>query len=127
MKSILNTLRWSLVPALVLASLLVTNSSFAQVSTASVNGVVTDAQGAVVPQATIVLTHVATSVENTTVSNGSGHYVFLNITPGTYTLEAKASGFSPVKVEAFTLVVNQIATVNVHLNVGSLQTVVTVQ
>lgn len=113
--------------ALMLALLSVVSPSFAQLSTASINGVVTDAQGAVIPRATIVLTNVATSVENTTLSNGAGHYTFLNILPGNYTLAAKATGFAPMKVSAFTLVVNQVATVNFELKVGSLNTVVTVQ
>ncbi len=62
--------------------LLIAGSASAQVSTASVNGVVRDPKGAVIPGATIVLASVDTSVEHTSVSNGSGEYVFLNITPG---------------------------------------------
>lgn len=119
--------RHGLVLALAFIWLAVEIPAFAQLSTASVNGVVTDAQGAVIPKATISLTNVATSVENTTISNSAGHYAFLNITPGSYTLTATASGFTPMKVSAFTLAVNQIATVNFQLKVGSLNTVVTVQ
>src|SRR5581483_7549058 len=114
----------SLAPTLALAWLVVTSPTFAQVSTGSVNGVVTDAQGSVVPKATIVLTNLATSVGHTTVSNGSGYYAFLNIAPGSYTLAGRASGFSPVDVAAFTLAVNQTATINFHLTVASLSTVV---
>ena len=63
-----------------------------------------------IPGATIVLSAVDTSVQHTSVSNGAGEYVFLNITPGQYTLEAKAHGFNPQKIDAFVLAVNQIAT-----------------
>lgn len=99
----------------------------AQLSTASINGVVSDPQGAVIPGATIMLHNVATSVENTTVSNHAGAYVFQNITPGDYTLTATAQGFSPEKVSKFTLAINQIATFNFQLKVGSTSTEVTVQ
>ena len=107
--------------------LLLAGSASAQVSTASVNGVVRDPKGAVIPGATIVLASVDTSVEHTSVSNGSGDYVFLNITPGSYTLSASAQGFNPQKVDAFVLAVSQIATVDFNLTVGTQTQMVTVQ
>ncbi len=107
--------------------LLLAGSASAQVSTASVNGVVRDPKGAVIPGATIVLASVDTSVEHTSVSNGSGEYVFLNITPGSYTLSASAQGFNPQKVDAFVLAVSQIATVDFNLTVGTQTQMVTVQ
>src|ERR1700691_6485434 len=79
--------------------LILAGSASAQVSTASVNGVIRDPKGAVIPGATIVLSAVDTSVQRTSVSNGSGEYVFLNITPGSYTLSATAQGFNPQKVD----------------------------
>src|ERR1700733_2802608 len=78
--------------------LLLAGSASAQVSTASVNGVIRDPKGSVVPGANITLSSVDTSVEKTSVSNGSGEYVFLNITPGRYTLGASAQGFNPQKI-----------------------------
>src|ERR1700722_19119001 len=75
---------------------------FAQLSTASINGRVVDPSGAVVPNTSVVLHNVDTSVENTTVSNGAGIYAFLNITPGNYTLKATATGFTPAEVPSFT-------------------------
>src|ERR1700733_6957693 len=107
--------------------LLLAGSASAQVSTASVNGVVRDPKGAVIPGATIVLASVDTSVEHTSVSNGSGEYVFLNITPGSYTLSASAQGFNPQKVDAFVLAVSQIATVDFTMTVGTETQMVTVQ
>jgi hypothetical protein len=107
--------------------LLLAGSASAQVSTASVNGVVRDPKGAVIPGATIVLSAVDTSVQHTSVSNGSGEYVFLNITPGSYTLSASAQGFNPQKVETFVLAVSQIATFDFNLTVGTQTQVVTVE
>src|SRR6202050_4051288 len=107
--------------------LLLAGSASAPVSTASVNGVVRDPKGAVIPGATIVLSSVDTSVEHTSVSNGSGEYVFLNITPGSYTLSATAQGFNPQKVDTFVLAVSQIATFDFAMTVGTQTQVVTVE
>jgi Carboxypeptidase regulatory-like domain len=107
--------------------LLLAGSASAQVSSASVNGVIRDPKGAVIPGANIVLTSVDTSVEHTSVSNGAGDYVFLNITPGRYTLTASAQGFNPEKVAEFVLAVSQIATFDFALTVGTQTQVVTVE
>ncbi len=106
--------------------LLLAGTASAQVSTASVNGVIRDPKGSVIPGASIVLASVDTSVEHTSVSNGSGEYVFLNITPGSYTISASAQGFNPQKVAEFVLAVSQIATFDFTLTVGTQTQVVTV-
>lgn len=54
----------------------------AQVSTASINGVVHDPTGASIPNAKIVMQNVKMSVENTTVSNGAVIYSIFNANPG---------------------------------------------
>jgi hypothetical protein len=100
--------------------------TYAQLSTASVNGVVRDPKGAVIPGATVVLHNVDTSVDHTSVSNKTGEYVILNITPGHYTLQATSQGFDSQKVSAFVLAVDQIATFNFTLAVGSTTQSVTV-
>ncbi len=107
--------------------LLLSGTGFAQLSTASLTGVVRDSSGAVVPNAKVVLTNAATSVENTTTSNGSGTYLFLDITPGRFTVQASAPGFAVQKVPDLTLTVGQAASIDFALTVGSQSTVVTVQ
>jgi len=110
----------------VLLFLLTAASAAAQVSTASVNGVVRDPNSAVIPGATIVLHSVDTSVERTAIANSAGEYVFLNITPGRYTLSAQANGFSQQRIAPFVLAVDQIATFNFSMSVGTQTQVVTV-
>lgn len=112
---------------LALVVFLLASPSFGQLSTASVNGVVRDPRGAVIPNATVVLRSVDTSVEHRSLTNSSGEYVILNITPGSYTLEASATGFNPQKISQFVLAVDQIATFDFSLAVGSTTQVVTVQ
>lgn len=99
----------------------------AQVSTASINGTVRDASGSVVPQATVVLKNVGTGIELRSTTNDAGVYAFLNLLPGDYTLEASQQGFRTARVSQFTLVVNQTATYDFTLEVGSIEQSVTVE
>ena len=100
---------------------------FAQLSTASLNGVVRDPSGAVLPGAKVVLRNVDTTVERSSISNDSGVYVFLSINPGRYTLEVSAQGFGEKKISEFVLGVNQTATIDVAMAVGSQSQEVTVE
>ena len=107
--------------------LLISGAGLAQLSTASLNGSVRDSTGAVIPSAKIVLRNVDTAVENTTVTNGAGAYLFLDITPGRYTVRTSVPGFVEQQVPEFTLTVGQAATIDFALTVGSQSIVVTVQ
>ncbi len=109
------------------AVLLLSGTGLAQLSTASLSGVVRDSSGAVVPNASIVLKDVDTAVEHTTTSNNAGAYLFADITPGKYAVRASAPGFAEQQVPALTLTVGQAATIDFALSVGSQTTVVTVQ
>jgi len=100
---------------------------YCQLSTASINGTVRDASGSVVPDATIVLRSVETTAERRAVSNAAGTFVFLNIQPGSYTLEASGPGFSTSKISQFLLAVNQTATYDFSLNVGTVEQSVNVE
>lgn len=108
-------------------SLWIAAVSFGQLSTASLSGNARDTSGAVIPNATVVLRNVDTSVERSTITNNAGDYVFLNISPGRYTVEAKASGFSSQQIPEFTLTVGQSGTMNFTLGVGTQTQVVTVE
>jgi len=106
---------------------LLTSATWAQLSTASLNGVVRDATGAVVPKASVVLRNSDTGVDRSTVSNDSGAYVFLDINPGRYTMKVSAPSFSTKQVSDFVLAVNQTATIDVSLAAGSQTEVVSVE
>jgi hypothetical protein len=95
-------------------------------STASLNGTVKDATGAVITNTTVKLTNVNTAVSQTTEANNTGAYSFVNILPGRYTLEAATEGFRTERQPEFTLEVNQTATVNFTMAVGSSAEVVNV-
>jgi len=61
------------------------SSALAQLSTAALNGVVTDPTGAVIPKASLVLRNVDTGIETQAISNDTGNYRFSNVSPGRYT------------------------------------------
>ena len=78
--------------ALVLACLLVPRIALAQFDAATVLGTVVDATGAVVPGATVTLRNTDTGITATTVTDGEGHYQFLNVRIGTYSAARGTAG-----------------------------------
>jgi len=107
--------------------LLLPVSTRAQRSTASINGTVKDTTGAVMPEATVILTNTGTGLTQTATTNGAGDYIILNILPGKYTLKASKQGFETATQAEFTLYVNQTATFDFSLPVGSAMQTVTVE
>ena len=99
---------------------------WAQLSTATINGNVRDASGAAISGASIELTSTGTGVARRTTSNESGAYTFLGIQPGSYTLQASATGMAPQRLSPFTLQVNQTATLDFDLKPGDVTQSVTV-
>jgi len=100
------------------------SSSFAQAVFGSIVGTVTDPTGAVVPNATVVVTDVSKGTSQTVQSNGSGNYSVSRLIPDTYTVKATAQGFSPA--EADNVVVSADSTPQVNLvfqTVGTSQTI----
>ncbi|MBS1829144.1 MAG: TonB-dependent receptor [Acidobacteria bacterium] len=109
------------------AFLLLSASAWSQSFTASVLGNVTDSSGAGVPNALIVATNVATNTKIEAHSDATGRYVVATLPPGTYTLEASASGFKKFSRAGIELAVQQQARVDIALAVGELSETVTVE
>lgn len=105
----------------------VLSTAQAQVSTASINGTVTDPSGALIPGATVTLKNVATNVERSTTTNSAGNYVLVNINPGRYTITVHKDGFTTASQPEFELQVNQTSTLDFNLHVGSTVESVTVE
>jgi vitamin B12 transporter len=85
----------------------------------TVNGVVTDALGARVPNATVTLTAGAQSRE--THSGSDGAYTFTNVAPGLYQVVATLSGFQPFTSDQTYIGGGSTHVVNVTLQVGPLE------
>src|SRR5690348_1676056 len=69
----------------------------AQITTGTVSGTVKDAQGGVVPGATVVLISETKGTKSAPmVTNATGDYVFPNVARDTYTVEVSMQGFKTV-------------------------------
>jgi len=93
----------------------------------SFTGRVTDQTGAVVPKATITVHNVATNVDTKTTSTKTGDYTVPYLTPGAYQLSASATGFETTVRTGVELQVDQMATVDFALKIGSATESVTVK
>lgn len=91
-----------------------------------INGVVTDPNGAVVPNAAILATNEGTSTAVTATADGSGSYIITNLQPGIYDVQTTASGFSPVKQTGVRVEVGLSTTVDAHLTLAGQAETVTV-
>ncbi|MBS1839293.1 MAG: TonB-dependent receptor [Acidobacteria bacterium] len=91
-------------------------------STSQLNGSVSDPSNASVAGAKITLTETATGLQRITASNAAGFYQFLEMPPGTYRLEATASGFASFVDPNVKLVVKTPSTINIQLQISRLAT-----
>src|SRR5215467_265981 len=87
---------------------------FAQ-STTSLRGHITDASGAVVPQAAVKLTQVSTGTVREGTSNAEGIYEFPQLQPGNYSLSVSAAGFTTSERPHLELLGNVAATLDIKL------------
>ena len=96
-------------------------------SRGTVTGTVTDPSGAVVPNATVILTEPATNVSRRTTTNTSGIYRFDAVDLGTYTVEVQAAGFTTLRKSGLEVQAARQLDVDFALNVGGSSQVVNVE
>ena len=96
-----------------------------QATTAEINGRVTDAQGGVLPGATVTVTSGDTGYTRSVVTNAEGLYSIPLLPPGNYELAAELTGFAPTR-RSLVLNVGATQTINTQLQVGGVQETVTV-
>src|SRR5260370_11534964 len=107
-------------------SLFVVTGLFAQQT--QLNGTVSDPTGAVIPNATITIVNVKTGAQREATADSQGRYTMAQLTPGTYKLTAKASGFADVIVNNVELLVNQPSSVPIVFEkLGSTTTTISVE
>jgi Carboxypeptidase regulatory-like domain len=117
----LNRNATALLDALLCASLMfVASPATSQSFYGSLVSVVRDAQGEVIPTATIVLTNTATSERREGVSAENGEYRFVNLVPGTYRREVELSGFQRYVRDQIEVNVQSQPRIEVALQLGTL-------
>jgi hypothetical protein len=103
---------------LTVAALFIPGYAWGQAQNGSISGVVTDASGAVVPGAEVVVTSTATGAVRTTSASSSGDYTVQQLPPQDYKLTVTAPGFGPSSA-TLNVSVGSANTVNVKLAVGN--------
>src|SRR5712691_6224241 len=106
---------------------LLSSALFAQLPTSTLNGTVTDPQGAAVTNAKVILTSLATSAAREATSNAQGFYTFANVAPGDYRVDVESPTFAKAEVKEVRLEVGLASTVDVKLSPATVGQVVTVQ
>jgi hypothetical protein len=84
----------------------------------TISGTVTDDTGAVVPNAKVTATNVATNIATVPTSSGAGLYTIAPLPPGTYTLTIEANGFRALRQQNLTVNALSVLTLNTILTVG---------
>lgn len=108
---------------------LAVGAAFAQSSagTASIQGVVTDPSGAVIPGVEVAVRNVGTNVGRTVQSNAAGRYEVVALQPGPYEIKASRSGFANLVRTGVTLSVGSRTAVDLALTVSGTVETVTVE
>jgi Carboxypeptidase regulatory-like domain len=104
--------------AIALAALCSANVTRGQDVTATITGTVTDQQGAPIVGASVTAKSVERGTTFKDISNEAGIYRIAQLPVGNYDLRVEKDGFQTSLYPAFTLVLNQVARIDVQLKVG---------
>ncbi|MBI4888755.1 MAG: TonB-dependent receptor [Acidobacteria bacterium] len=95
-------------------------------ASATVTGVVADAQGGVLPGVTVTLRNVESGTVRTTVTEADGRYRLAGLQPGRYGLRAELDGFAPAEVTNLALTIGLSVQQNLTMAVQGIQEALTV-
>ena len=110
------------------AALLLSASASAQTVTGMLSGTVVDAQGSVIPGATVTVVNEATSEARVAVSDAQGSFLVTNLQPGQYTLRIALQSFRTLERKNIVLSAGErLAVANLTLEIGNVGETVTVE
>ena len=116
----------SIVGMLLAVILVIHGMVVAQETRGSIRGVVTDDSGAVVPNASVMVTKVATNVSTSVTTTAVGTYFVPNLSPGVYTVTVELQGFQKAVRENVKVDVATSTVADAKLTVGEVTQSVTV-
>ncbi len=93
----------------------------AQQSTGSMNGVVTDPNGAMIPGAKVVARHLATGQDFTSTTGDAGLYLFGSLPVGAYSVSVEKTGFKKLTRSGIEIRIAQRQDLALSLEVGDVQ------
>lgn len=103
-----------------LAAIVILYAPMGWAQTTSLVGVVTDEQGAVVPEATVTLRNVKTAETRARITDPQGRFSFPVLAPGVYDVEVEKSGFQRAVLRNIKLTVGGEKVLEVVLKVGEI-------
>jgi hypothetical protein len=103
------------------------SSAIAQSATATLGGVVVDANRAVVPGAKVTVTNPTTGLQRQTTTNEHGSFTVLLLPPSAYTVSVEGQGFAPAEVKDVVLNVGDQKSLQIQLKVGQVGATVDVK
>jgi len=96
-------------------------SANAQVTSGTVHGVVTDQNGAVVPNAKVTLSQKSTNIKQDAQASGAGEFSFTNLAPADdYVITVEAKDFKTLTLTQVRVQLNQVTDVPAQLTVGAI-------
>lgn len=98
----------------------------AQTITASITGTASDPSGSAIPESIVTATNIETNVKTSTTTNAGGIYTFPFLRVGNYTITGEAKGFKKSVVGPFKVEANQIARIDLKLEIGDVSQTVEV-
>ena len=102
-----------------LIALAATPNLSAQGITGTITGTVSDPSGAVIGGASVTVRQTATNEARSVVTSDAGTYTVTQLQPGAYTVKVEKAGFKVAEQKGITLVIDQVALINIQLTVGS--------
>src|SRR5206468_5074590 len=96
-------------------------------STATLTGIAQDSTGAVLPNVTDSATNTERNTTQFTRTNEAGGYVLAALNPGNYSISAELAGFRKFAREGVVIQVNQVARIDIRLDLGSVEEAVEVK
>jgi len=97
-----------------------------QITTASITGYVKDSSTAAIPNVAVTAKMLEQQTTRVTQTGSDGHYNFLAVPPGTYEITFESKGFKKQVYTGVEVTVNQNLRLDAALEVGSIETQVTV-
>src|SRR5215831_8180429 len=104
---------------LLLLSIYLGAQIFAQTTTGTITGVITDPAGAVVPRAAVSVVNEGTGVQRRVTTSDGGVFTAPDLNVASYRVRVEMAGFRSVERAGLILNANQVITVNVQLEVAS--------
>jgi hypothetical protein len=100
--------------------------AFGQATTGTISGTLQDQHGGTVPQATVTIRNLETNATHTVTTEDDGRYNFPGLPVGRYEIIVERTGFAKHVRGPITLVLNQVAVVNIELKTAAVTETVTV-